>query len=188
MMRVFAVLVLSLLISIAAFAQRPRTTDTSSTKSSTVAVAPAPQTVKAKYEGGVFGHNNTMTGTLSFDDTNQRLLFRNKLQKEVLFIPYDAVTSAFADTQKRQPAAATVASHIPYVGFPFGFIKTKVQYLTLQYNDPDSNASGITSFKLENKEILASVVKTLAEKAGLTARGGIYIRKRDEAVVDKTVP
>jgi tetratricopeptide (TPR) repeat protein len=26
----------------------------------------------------VFGHNNTMNGTLSFDDTNQRLLFRNK--------------------------------------------------------------------------------------------------------------
>lgn len=187
-MRLIAVLLLSLLTSIAAVAQRPRTIDATATSdSANVAVAPAPQTVKAKYEGGVFGYNKTMTGTLSFDDTNRRLLFRNKQQKEVLFIPYDAVTSAFADTQKRRPAAATVASHIPYIGFPLGFIKTKVRYLTLQYTDPDSNAKGVTSFKLENKQILTSVLKTLAEKAGMTSRGDIYIKKRD-AVVDKTVP
>jgi hypothetical protein len=187
-MRFIAVLLLSLLTSIAAFAQRPRTIDASATTdSSTTAVAPAPQTVKAKYEGGVFGYNKTMTGTLSFDDNNRRLLFRNKQQREVLFIPYDAVTSAFADTQKRRPAAATVASHIPYIGFPLGFIKTKVRYLTLQYTDPDSRANGITSFKLENKQILASVLKTLAEKAGMTTRGEVYIKKRD-SVVDKTIP
>ena len=188
-MRFTAVLVLTLVASIAAIAQRPRSIDASATAgSSTTAVAPAPQTVKAKYEGGVFGHNNTMTGTLSFDDTNQRLLFRNKQQKEVLFIPYGAITSAFADTQKRRPAAATVASHIPfYIGIPFGFIKTKVRYLTLQYTDPDSRATGVTSFKLENKQILASVLKTLAEKAEMTARGEVYIKKRD-AVVDKTIP
>lgn len=188
MMRFFALLLLSLLMSIAAFAQRPRITDTSSTTGpSTVAVAPAPQTVKAKYEGGVFGHNQTMNGTLSFDDTNRRLLFRNKENREVLFIPYDAVTSAFADTQKRRPAAATVASHIPYIGLPLGFIKTKVRYLTLQYTDPDSRANGIASFKLENKQILASVLKTLAEKAEMTARGEIYIKKRD-GMADKTIP
>jgi hypothetical protein len=187
-MRFTAVLLLTLLTSTAAFAQRPRTIDASTTTdSSTVAVAPAPQTVKAKYEGGVFGYNNTMSGTLSFDDTNQRLLFRDKQQKEVLFIPYGAITSAFADTQKRRPAAATVASHIPYIGLPLGFIKTKVRYLTIQYTDPDSRASGITSFKLENKQILASVVKTLAEKADMTARGEIYIKKSD-AVVEKTTP
>ncbi|MDQ3665183.1 MAG: hypothetical protein M3410_01065 [Acidobacteriota bacterium] len=187
-MRFIAVLLLTLLMSMAAFAQRPRTIDTSTTTdSSNVAVAPAPRTVKAKYEGGVFGYNKTMTGTLSFDDTNRRLLFRNKQQKEVLFIPYDAVTSAFADTQKRRPAAATVASHIPYFGFPLGFIKTKVRYLTLQYTDPDSRANGVTSFKLENKQILASVLKTLGEKAGMTTRGEVYIKKRD-AVVDKTIP
>jgi hypothetical protein len=188
-MRFIAVLLLSLLTSVAAYAQRPRTINTSATTdSSNVAIAPAPQTVKAKYEGGVFGYNKTMTGTLSFDDKNRRLLFRNKQQKEVLFIPYDAVTSAFADTQKRRPAAATVASHIPfYIGIPFGFIKTKVRYLTLQYTDHDSGANGTTSFKLENKEILASVLKTLAEKADMTLRGDIYVKKRD-AVVDKTVP
>ena len=185
-MRFIAILLLSLLTSVAAYAQRPRTIDASATTASSN-VAVAPQTVKAKYEGGVFGYNKTMTGTLSFDDSNRRLLFRNKQQKDVLFVPYDAVTSAFADTQRRRPAAATVASHIPYIGFPLGFIKTKVRYLTLQYTDPDSNANGVTSFKLENKQILASVLKTLAEKAGMTARGEIYVKKRD-AVVDKTIP
>src|SRR5687767_878496 len=179
-MRVTAVLILILLVATSAFAQRPRTVDTSATaESSTSAIAPAPETVKAKYEGGVFGYNKTMTGTLSFDDNNRRLLFRNKQQKEVLFIPYDAVTSAFADTQKRRPAAATVASHIPYFGFPLGFIKTKVRYLTLQYTDPDSRANGVTRFKLENKQILASELKTLAEKADMPARGHVYVKKRD---------
>ncbi|MEP6635490.1 MAG: hypothetical protein ABJB97_02100 [Acidobacteriota bacterium] len=161
-------------------AQRPRAIDTSKdSRNGTAKVAPAPQTVKAKYEGGVFGYRKTMDGTLTFDDTNSRLLFRNKEKKDVFFIPYDAVTSAFADTQKRQPAAATVASHIPLIyALPAAFIKTKVRYLTVSYNDPDTRVSGITSFKLENKEILASVLKTLADKVGMTTRGEIYIRAR----------
>lgn len=177
-MRVIGIMLLIGTVVVAVQAQRPRTIDASGNSDSAKnAVGPAPQNVKAKYEGGVFGYNRTMEGTLSFDDSNRRLLFRNKQQKEVLFITYDAVTSAFADTQRRRPAAATVASQIPYFGFPLGFIKTKVRYLTLQYTDPDSRASGVTSFKLENKQILASVLTTLASKAGLSLRGEIYIKK-----------
>ena len=90
-----------------------------------------------------------------------------------------SITSAFADTQKRQPAAATVAGHIPSIySLPARFIKTKVRYLTLQYDDPDSKVSGITSFKLENKEILQSALVTLADKAGMTLRGDIYVKKK----------
>lgn len=189
-MRFIASLLLVGVLAVCAFAQRPRTIDTSDdTRSSSPTAAPAPltQTVKAKYEGGVFGYNNTMTGTLSFDDANSRLLFRDKEQKDVLFIPYDAVTSAFADTQKKRPAAATVASHIPYIGLPIGFIKKKVRYLTLQYNDPVSRVNGTTSFKLENKVILESFVRALADKADLTPHGQIYIKKRD-SVTNKTGP
>ena len=144
---------------------------------------PLPQSMEAKYEGGIFGHNKTMEGTLSFDDTNQRLLFRNKQKKEIFFIPYNAVASAFSDTQKRRPAAATVAQHIPYIGFPLGLIKTKVRYLTLQYSDPDTNVAGITSFRLANKDLVDSVVYALANKAGLTGRGDIYVRKTGTAKV-----
>lgn len=162
-----------------AFAQRPRSIDPEPQKAP--APTPAPKTVKAKYEGGVFGYTKTMEGTLTFDDENKRLVFKDKKPPKEIHIPYDAITSAFADTQKRQPRAATIASHVPVIfALPAQFIKTKVRYLTLQYSDPDSNVTGITSFKLQNKEVLASVLATLAQKAEMTQRGDIYVKKRDE--------
>jgi hypothetical protein len=160
-----------------AMAQRPRTAEPRNTAPKP---APAPQTVKAKYEGGVFGYRKTMEGTLTFDDENNQLLFKDKKSTKKIHIPYEDITQAFADTQKRQPTAATVASSVPTIySLPAKFIKTKVQYLTLQYNDPDSKVTGTTSFKLENKEMLSSVLATLAEKTGMTMRGDIYVKKRD---------
>ena len=174
-----AVMLLALIAGVAA-AQRPRTTttaDADSIDSSTLpAPPPAPASVNAKYEGGVFGYTKKMEGTLRFDDASERLVFYNDKEKEILFVPYKDVTGAYADTHKVQPAAATVASHIPYGG-PAGLIKTKVRYLTLQYNDPDSQVSGVASFRLENQQILDSVLVTLANKAGLTRRGEIFVRK-----------
>lgn len=172
---------LLVMTALTAFAQRPRMSNDDATKPETVTTppAPAPQTVKAKYEGGVFGYPKKLEGTLTFDDTNQRLLFRNDKQKEVLFVPYAALTGAYGDTHSVQPAAATVASHVPLYGLPASFIKTKVRYLTIQYNDPDSKAAGVTSFRLENKDLLDSVLNTLANKAGLTRRGEVFIRKKD---------
>jgi hypothetical protein len=167
------------IVSFEAKAQRPRAIDNTPTRATAAKVAPAPQTVKVKYEGGVFGYNRTMEGTLTFDDTNSRLVFKNKVQKELFFIPYNAVTSAFADTQKRRPAAATVASAIPLIyALPAQFIKTKVRYLTMNFYDPDTHVTGITSFRMENKEILASVLQALAEKADMIARGEVYVRQR----------
>ena len=163
-----------------AFAQRPRPTDPQPAAKAP-AVKPAPKTVKAKYEGGIFGYTKTMEGTLTFDDANNRLYFKDKKPPKEISIPYDAITSAFADTQKRRPAAATVASQIPLIyALPAHFIKTKVRYLTMQYSDPDSRVTGVTSFKLENKEILESVLVALAEKANLTMRGDIYVKKKPE--------
>ena len=177
---VTAVALVMMIAAHAALAQRPRTMtqDTTAASTSMPPPAPAPQTVKAKYEGGVFGYNNKMDGTLSFDDANQRLVFRDNKQKEILFVPYNAITGAYGDTHVVQPAAATVASHIPYVGYPLGLIKTKVRYLGLQYDDPDSKVSGVTSFRLENNNILDSVLYTLAGKAGLSQRGAIFVRKK----------
>jgi hypothetical protein len=177
---ILTVLLLGLMLT-GAIAQRPRTMepDPSATKMSTPPTAP--KTVKAKYEGGVFGYTKTMEGTLTFDDDNSRLLFKDKKPPKEISIPYDAITSAFADTQKRQPAAATVASQVPTIfTLPARFIKTKVRYLTLQYSDPDSKVSGITSFKLENKEMLESFLYTLAQKADMTQRGDVYVKKRED--------
>lgn len=176
---VFTLLLIGALLS-GAFAQRPRSAEPEPADKTASAPAPAPKTVKAKYEGGIFGYTKTMEGTLTFDDANNRLLFKDKKPPKEISIPYEAITSAFADTQKRRPRAATVASHIPSIySLPAHFIRKKVRYLTLQYNDPDSRVNGITSFKLENKEVLASVLAALAEKTGMQQRGDVYVKKRE---------
>ena len=187
-MKFTGILLLTAVMAAVVCAQRPRVVEKDAPKDATKAApAPAPQTMNAKYEGGIFGYNKTMKGTLSFDDTNQRLLFR-KNNKDLFFIPYNAVTSAFADTQKRRPAAATVAQNVPYLGWPLGLIKTKVRYLTIQYSDPDTRVSGVTSFRLENKDLVDSALFTLANKAGMVPRGEVYIKKRDDVEAKKTTP
>lgn len=167
----------------AAFAQGPRSaSDTTQpvNASSVPKPPPAPQTFKAKYEGGIFAYNKKQTGTLTFDDINKRLVFRNKEQQEYLSLPYAAVQGAFADTQSRRPTGATVVGSLPLpygANIPALFIRKKYRYLTLQFRDPDSRSAGITSFKLESKELLNSVLHTLAEKAELEARGDGFIRR-----------
>ncbi|HTG94080.1 MAG TPA: hypothetical protein VL866_15920 [Pyrinomonadaceae bacterium] len=174
-MKLLLLMLLILIAPGAIVAQRPRETAENKTKP-----APAPSWVKAKYEGGIFGYTKTMEGILTLDDTNRRLYFKHKGSEKELHIPYDAIVSAFADTKKVQPAAATVASKIPTIfTLPAHFIKTKVRYLTLQFSDPDTKMNGTTSFKLENQAILNSVLAALAEKAGMIQRGDIYVKKKD---------
>lgn len=177
-MKSIVLMILMFVAASAVVAQRPRATE--QTPENKPKPAPAPNSIKAKYEGGVFGYNKTMEGMLTFDDANRRLLFKDRKTPKEIHIPYDAIASAFADTQKRRPAAATVISHIPVIyALPAHFIKKKVRYLTVQYNDQDTKLNGITSFRLQNKEVLASVLAALAEKTGMTQRGDIYVKKID---------
>ena len=179
-MKIISTLLLLGALLTGAYAQRPRSADPQPA-TAPPAVKPAPKTINVKYEGGVFGYTKTMQGTLTFDDENNRLIFKDKKPPKEISIPYGAITSAFADSKKVQPAAATVASNVPSIySLPAHFIKHKVRYLTLQYSDPDSNVSGITSFKIDNKELLQSVLVTLAEKANMTLRGDVYTRKKSE--------
>lgn len=176
--------ILTLLIAVTAIgvqAQRPRVLEPSTKDAPAASTAQATSPVKAKYEGGVFGYNKKQTGTLVFDDINNRLVFKNKEQKEVLFIPYQAVNQAFADTQARRPTAATVISAIPVpygLNLPAAFIKKKYQYLTMQFYDDDSHVGGVTSFKMADKATVEAVLNTLAHKADLTPRGEIFIKQR----------
>lgn len=166
-------------LALPAAAQRPRVADDANQPATPP--PPAPATVKAKYEGGVFGHTKKKTGTLTLDSTNNRLVFRDDKRKELFHIPFGSITGAYGDTHSVRPAAATVISHVPLfgIGIPASFIRTKVRYLTVQYDDPDSKAAGVTSFRLENKQIVDSVLYAVATKAGLTKRGDVYIRKKE---------
>ena len=170
------------LVSVGALAQRPRTVDTSGTTSTSVPKPPpAPQTFKAKYEGGIFGFNKKQTGTLSFDDANQRLVFRDKEQKEYISIPYASVSGAFANSKSQTTTGGNVVTHIPlpYGANLLGLLSRKtLRYIVLQFSDADTRLAGVTSFKLEDKELLASVLNTLAEKAGLEPRGDGFVRKK----------
>ena len=184
-MKIISTLLLLGALLTGAYAQRPRSMDPQPQPAAKTATAPkpapAPKTVNAKYEGGVFGYTKTMDGTLTFDDENNRLIFKDKKPPKEISIPYEAITSAFADSKKVQPAAATVAQNVPSIyALPAHFIKHKVRYLTLQYSDPDSKLSGITSFKISDKELLQSVLVTLAEKTNMTLRGDVYVKKKPE--------
>jgi TonB family protein len=167
-------------ITTTGLAQRPRTvtSDPADQKATEDSLPAPPATVRAKYEGGVFGYNKKEDGTLTFDDENGRLVFRNKLNKEMIAMPFTSISAAYGDTKSLRPAAATVLGSIPLLyTLPAQFIKRKYQYLTLQFSDPDNHVSGITSFKLENKEVLASELVALAKKSGLSQRGDGYVRK-----------
>jgi hypothetical protein len=163
----------------AAVAQRPRPTTPDSTQPTTPP-PPAPSIVKAKYEGGVFGHPQKKTGTLTIDTNNNRLTFHDDKQKELFSIPFGSITGAYGDVHSVRPKAASVISNVPSIfALPAHFVKTKVRYLTLQYDDPDSKVAGATSFRLDNQQLLESVLYSVATKAGLTKRGEIYVRKKE---------
>ena len=159
-------------VSDPADARKPAPTATGQT----AATAPAPQSVKVKYEGGLFGYNKKQTGTLNFDDESSRLVFRDKTQKEYISIPYKSIAVLYADTQSRRPTAATVIGSASLYTLPALLFKKKYRYLTMHFNDPDTQARGITSFKVESKEMLASVLEAVARKAELTPRGEAYVR------------
>ena len=164
-----------LALSASAFAQ-PRTSEKTTT---TKVVKAAPMSVEARYEGGMFGYGGKESGTLKFDDANSRLVFYGEDQKERFGIPYSAVLMIYPDQKSVTSTAGNVVKYIPLPGAGLaGLIKEKRRYLVLQYDDPDVDAKGTTSFKLDNKELLESVLYSLGTKANLKPRGEAYIRPR----------
>ena len=183
----------------AAHAQRPPVlTDPSAPRPATEAQpqaakasapTPAPVNVKAKYEGGILGYRK-QDGWLSFDDFNRRLVFKDKQQRELFSISYEALLAAWPDTKSRTSTAGQViASAAPYgLGLPALLMRNKTRYLVLQYSDPDTRAEGITSFKIGEKATLHNMLQALATKADLSQRGDAYVRRKDAAIKTTTTP
>jgi len=174
---------LTLAAAVSTSAQRQQTVQTqapsSSARANTPKPPPAPASVKAKYEGGMVGYKKA-DGTLNFDDANSRLVFRDKQGRELFPLAYNALLMAWPDTKKSTSTAGKIANNAPYAfGLPGLLMKNKSRYLTLRYRDPDTGTEGVTSFKINDKEMLASVIDTLADKAGLAPRGDGYVRRKD---------
>lgn len=162
---------------------QPRPVD--KTPSPAVAVAPAPASFAAKYEGGIFGFDEKQSGTLKFDDANERLVFHGKDGLEKFSIPYKALVVISPQSRSVQSTAGTVVSHIPLPGAGLaGLLRSKKRYLLVNFSDPDADVRGLANFKLSNKELLASVLQTLGQKAKLTQRGDAYYRPRGAATTD----
>lgn len=141
-------------------------------------VRPAPESFTARYEGGMFGFSKKEEGTLKFEDINERLVFFGKDGKEKFAIPYRSMLVIFPQSKSVQSTAGKVVSSIPYAGIFGGFIKEKRQYLIINFDDPDIEARGTVNFKVEDKDLLDSVLSALAEKAELQKRGDAYYRPK----------
>jgi hypothetical protein len=174
----------SLAAATAARAQRQRSVQDApqSAQANAPKPPPAPASIKAKYEGGMVGYRKA-EGTLNFDDANDRLVFRDKQGREVFPIPYRVILMAWPDTRSRASTTGRVlASTVPYgLGLPGLLMRNKSRYIILRYQDPDTGTEGLTSFKISDKQLIASVLDTLAGKADLTPRGDAYVRRKDNA-------
>lgn len=144
----------------------------------------APESFKAKYEGGMFGYNEKAEGVLKFDDANNRLVFFGTDQKEMFAIPYGSMLVIYPQSKSVTSTTGNIVSAIPLPGAGLaGFIKEKRRYLILHFDDPDVDAKGVANFKLEDKELLDSVIQALGEKARLEQRGDAFYRPRPKPAI-----
>jgi len=155
-------------------------------ESSKPKAAAAPESFAVKYEGGMVGYSNKVEGTLKFDDAKERLIFSDSTNKRIFVIPYDTMLVIYPQSRSVTSTTGNVVKNIPLPGAVLGgFIKEKRRYLIIQIDDPDIDIRGVVNFKLESKELLDSVIQTLAEKAGLQERGDAYYRPRTKTQFDQ---
>jgi len=173
-------LLIALFLGAVSISAQPRPIEASPKIINALPVAPAPISFEAKYEGGMFGYTEKEVGTLRFDDENQRLVFFGKNQKEKFAIPYQSVLVIYPQSKSVTSTTGNVVSHIPLPGASLaGLIKEKRRFLVLHFDDPDVEAAkGLVNFKLETKELLDSVIQSLAGKANLQQRGDAFYRPK----------
>lgn len=176
-------LILSLFACVSFVSAQPRPIEKTNIKSAVKTAAPT--SFEAKYEGGMFGFTDKETGMLKFDDANERLVFFNKEGKEHFAIPYETLLLIYPQSQSVRSTTGTVVSAIPLPGAGLaGLIREKRRYLIVHFNDPEVDARGIVNFKLDNKELLDSVIQTLGEKAKLTQRGDAFYRPKKSSTTE----
>ena len=139
----------------------------------------APASIEAKYEGGMYGYSEKESGRLKFDDANQRIVFFGKDAKEKFHLPYGSMLLVYPNSESVASTTGKVVRHIPLPGAGLaGLLREKRRYLVIGYDDPDVDAKGTVSFRVENKETLDAMIHALGSKAKLSPRGDAYYRPR----------
>ena len=183
-MKKFGLLIIAILCLTFLVSAQPRIVEKKVEKSSPASIAP--QSFKVKYEGGMFGFSQKEEGTLKFDDANLRVVFFDKNNKEKFGIPYDALIVIYPNTESVQSTTGKIVQYVPYVGLAGQFMKKKMRYMVVNFDDADMDVKGTTSFKLESSELLGSIIETLGTKAEMTSRGDAYYRPKKLKIDDKT--
>jgi len=143
--------------------------------------ANAPTSYEARYEGGVFGASSKETGTLKFDDANERIVFYGKDGKRELFaIPYGNLNTLFPDTKVSASTTGKVISHVPLPGAGLaGLMNKSTKYVNMTFDDPEMNTTGTASFKFDDKEMLRTFIIRLGVTAKMKQRGDAYYRVKN---------
>ncbi len=173
MKRIFFVFAVCLGSALLAFGQ-PRPAD----KSSTVP-ANAPTSYEARYEGGLFGASKKENGVLTFDDENERLVFKRE-GKEMFGIPYDSLIMIYPDSKDSVPQAGKVISALPLPGAGLaGLMNKSTKYANMTFEDPDIQANGTASFRFKDKDKLVMFINMLGNKAKMKQRGDAFYKPRN---------
>lgn len=154
---------------------------------SVIVVAP----INVRYEGGVYGFSSEkLAGTLSFNDAEQHLVFRDQSARRSFTIPYTAVQAVYVEMRKRAPEDTSSMASIGIVMIPtvgpalLGVqalkeaLKKKQPYVTFQYRDPLTNQFTTTYFKLHNKQDADPLLTGFETKAAMIRRGDACFRLR----------
>lgn len=190
MKRNLILLFVCLLSNVAAISAQPRAMEKkpdAKIVQKPIAVAPAPNSFAAKYDGGMFGYSKKEKGTLKFEDSNERIVFYGKDGKEKFSVPYKAmlIISPHSRSQRSTTGQVIGAIPLPGVGLASLFLREKLRYLVINFDDPQVEARGTVNFKVANKELLASVIQTLGEKANMLQRGDAFYRPKDPSKTDE---
>jgi hypothetical protein len=183
MKKIFFLLAFGLLIFTSNALAQPRIIDK---KPTNPPASLAPVSFEAKYEGGMFGYSRKEEGTLKFDDANLRLVFFGKDNKEKFSIPYDAIIVLYPQSKSVQSTGGKVVQNVPLPGAGIAgmFMKDKKRYMIVNFDDPDIGTKGTVNFKIENQQLLDSVIQTLGSKAELQQRGEAFYRPAKQKTSD----
>lgn len=139
------------------------------------------ESFEAKYKGGLYGFSKSQHGTVTFDDINERLIFRDEEDKELFSLPYASIKVVFPSQQKVRSGTgrAVGALPVPGAGIAGMFMKKKKNYLVIRFEDKEVDAEGNINFLVDTAEILRNSIYTIGEKAEMKPRGDAYIRKKE---------